>query len=161
MSLLLYLSLASDLPSFQPSLINWSPPNGLSCIDCLAPDAAPTETTRYSLSLSDENNCSWSGEVLVTVALPNLYVPNAFSPNGDGNNDTFAPVLNDGVAAIASFALYDRWGVQVFSMTDDIKSWDGFFQGEPAQQGIYVFSVEWIDLAGNIRNEMGEVLLLR
>lgn len=149
------------ITSFQPSFISWSPSAGLDCLDCLMPIASPTETTRYFLQLVDENNCDWEGSALVQVTFPGIYIPNAFSPNADGRNDVFAPALSDAVATISDFSVFDRWGAQVFARSAGRPGWDGRMNGDLAPPGIYVYLIEWIDLAGNNRKETGEVLLLR
>jgi gliding motility-associated-like protein len=147
--------------SFMPSFIEWSPPLGLDCTDCLMPLASPTETTRYFLSLEDDQGCNWEGSTLVEVAIPGIYIPNVFSPNDDGSNDRFGPIFNDVVQSISVFSIFDRWGAQVFTANDQQSTWDGRINGVFAAPGIYVYFIEWVDLAGNVRTETGEVLLLR
>jgi gliding motility-associated-like protein len=147
--------------SFVPGFIEWSPPLGLDCADCLMPLASPTETTRYFLSLADDQGCNWEGSTLVEVAIPGIYIPNVFSPNDDGNNDQFGPIFNDVVRSISVFSIFDRWGAQIFTANDQQNTWDGRMNGTSAAPGIYVYFIEWVDLAGNLRKETGEVLLLR
>ncbi|MEL7003922.1 MAG: gliding motility-associated C-terminal domain-containing protein [Bacteroidota bacterium] len=152
-----------EIPAFTASplsQINWSPPEGLECTDCLVPIAKPTESTRYFLNIEDENGCQWEGSIFIKVAIPDIYIPNVFSPNNDGSNDTFAPALNNAVESITSFSIYDRWGAQVFQSSSSLPSWDGFIGGQLAGQGVYVYFLEWVDKAGNRRLETGEVLLL-
>ncbi len=162
--LLIKLGESTSMPiltSFVSTNIEWSPTDGLSCGDCLNPVVSPSETTRYFLFLEDENGCTWEGELLVKVEIPGLYVPNAFSPNNDGLNDWFRPELNTAVADISSFSVFDRWGAQVFSAEGGLDAWDGLVGGQLAEQGVYVFVIEWIDKAGRARLETGEVTLLR
>ncbi|MEL6831602.1 MAG: gliding motility-associated C-terminal domain-containing protein [Bacteroidota bacterium] len=149
------------LTSFSPAFISWTPPEDLDCTDCLTPLASPNETTRYFLDLVDANDCNWEGSLLVRVEQPSLYLPNVFSPNGDGNNDLFRPGLNSGVSGILYFSVYDRWGAQVFNSSGGMKAWDGQVEGRLAPQGVYVYFIQWQDQAGKIQLETGEVTLLR
>ena len=147
--------------SFQPSSIAWSPPTGLACTDCLTPLAAPTETTRYFLALADNRGCTWNGSTLVKVVVKGLYIPNAFSPNNDNNNDTFQLFPSTSVQTVGEVAIFDRWGAQVFQANGLTPAWDGRIKGENAPTGMYVYRVSWVDVAGNVQVNAGEVLLLR
>ncbi len=147
--------------SFSPAFISWTPPDDLDCTNCLRPSASPDKTTRYFLKLEDGNGCSWEGDLLIRVKQADLYVPNVFSPNGDGSNDVFRPELNSSVANILSFSIYNRWGAQVFTSGNGVVAWDGEIEGLLAPQGVYVYFIEWQDRAGNIQLETGELTLLR
>jgi len=69
-----------------------------------------------------------------------IYIPTCFSPNGDGKNDVFAPVIHGNVYEY-EFWIFDRWGQLVFYTTDPKEAWDGTFKGEKAQQDVYVVKV--------------------
>ena len=76
-----------------------------------------------------------------------VYFPNAFSPNGDGQNDIFFPQIGKGVVSIESFAIFNRWGEQVFEALNcpdlDIScGWNGTLNGTEAETGIYVYAVQ-------------------
>jgi len=81
--------------TYSPNAINWiwSPAAGLSCTNCPTPDAGPKFDTRYQVYVTDDNGCTNIGAVLVIVICKNsnLFIPNTFSPNGDGSNDIFYP----------------------------------------------------------------------
>lgn len=89
----------------------------------------------------------------------NLYIPNAFSPDGDGLNDVFRA---EGTG-IRSFhmRIYDRWGELVFETEDPTKVWDGSFRGAPATPGVYVVQVRVKALVGEAYDRMGHVTLIR
>ena len=77
----------------------------------------------------------------------NVFIPNAFSPNGDGFNDYFTIYGGIDVEEIVNFQVYNRWGDVVFSKknfqpNDNLIGWDGFFNGKNVNNGVYIFSVE-------------------
>jgi gliding motility-associated-like protein len=87
-------------------------------------------------------------------------VVTAFSPNDDGINDDFGIA---GLQFVKSFELnvYNRWGALVYSTTEITDRWDGTYVGNPAADGMYVFTVEYIDLSGNYHKKNGVVRLIR
>lgn len=123
---------------------------------------SPTVTTIYCVTISDANGCFDTACATVTVdyICGELFIPNAFSPNGDLKNDYFRPRN----ICFKSFRLviYDRWGVKVFE-TDDIstKGWDGMYKGEIGETAVfnYYFSYELVD--GNSDVKKGTVSLIR
>lgn len=91
---------------------------------------------------------------------PDIYVPTAFTPNGDGKNDIFRPVPV-GINRIDYFRVYNRWGQMVFETTQYMIGWDGKFNGQPAGAGGYVWMVKGEDYNGNAIVKKGTVLLIR
>ena len=88
-----------------------------------------------------------------------IYLPNAFSPNGDGSNDTYGPTCAV-CSSFISLAIYNRWGEQVF-YTEQVNSrWDGTFLGADAEVGSYIYIMEYADPIGNKRVS-GTISLLR
>jgi len=92
-----------------------------------------------------------------------LYIPNAFSPNGDLVNDNFRVYAKERiVSSIASLSIYDRWGGQVYIESNlDINSNNGWWTGESLPQGTYAYIVELELFNGTIETVVGDVLLLR
>ena len=88
-----------------------------------------------------------------------VYIPNAFSPNGDGINDVFH-VKGLGIGKF-EMTIFDRWGQIIFRTNDIQKSWDGTFKGEPCNSSVYVFSVNFKDLDGRVYQKMGHVSLIK
>ena len=99
-------------------------------------------------------------DVKVYKIKPGLYVPNAFTPDGDGLNDIFRPVLV-GMRSLKYFRIYNRAGAIVYSTNVQNKGWDGTFQGKPQDSGVFVWMVEGEDYLGNIVFEKGSVMLVR
>lgn len=151
--------------SYNGGVIQWSwtPPIALSCVDCPRPIAGPRATTTYQVAFSDTNGCRNTGRIDVVVVCKdvNFYIPNTFSPNGDGSNDRFYP-RGRGLYLIRSLRIFNRWGEAVFERRDfaanDASSgWDGKFKGNNAQPDVYVYQIEiqcdngeLIKLSGNI-----------
>ncbi len=153
--------------SSPPSAGAWSPSEGLSCTACLNPVASPFITTIYTLSLFDANGCPATAEVQIIVdgSLP-IYAPNAFSPNGDGNNDFFTIYANQRVQQIDRLIVFDRWGNKVFErsplpINDEAQGWNGRFNGTDSPVGVYVFFAEITLVDNTTETIQGDVTLLR
>jgi len=90
-----------------------------------------------------------------------LYIPTAFSPNGDGRNDLFEAFGNENVA-LQSMEIYSRWGDRMYAEQSPQPQWDGTFRGRPAQTGVYAYLIRYIDLlTQQERVASGEVVLMR
>ncbi|TVR82620.1 MAG: hypothetical protein EA412_01325 [Chitinophagaceae bacterium] len=138
----------------------WSPLEGLSCSDCQEPMANPLVTTTYQLTVFDENGCPFTNSILIEVENPLiLYVPNAFSPDGDGVNDIFM-VYGVSIESI-DLRVFDRWGALVFQTNDINQGWDGTFQGQDMNPGVYAYYVEATYIDGQQRIKKGSVTLIR
>ncbi|MFL5729796.1 MAG: PKD domain-containing protein, partial [Cytophagaceae bacterium] len=88
-------------------------------------------------------------------------LPNAFSPNGDNNNDTFFPQYK-GIASIQEFKIYDRWGQKVYEGDGDMKAaWDGKYKGEDQPLGVYVYYAKAVAYNGEEFVQSGKLTLLR
>lgn len=73
-----------------------------------------------------------------------IYVPNTFTPDGDGSNDVFTPVITEGVdPSDYSFRIYNRWGELIFETSEVNRGWDGYYQGLIAKDGTYVWQMEF------------------
>jgi gliding motility-associated-like protein len=146
--------------------VRWQPATGLDCTDCPDPVAAPTETTRYVVTARSADGCTARDTVLLQVVpVRDVYVPNAFSPNQDGVNDRFRPFAGPAVTRVLTFAVYDRWGAEVYTAGefrpgDPSVGWDGMRGTRPATAGVYAWRarVEFID--GFVRELKGSVVLL-
>lgn len=130
----------------------WQPATGLSCTNCARPSFVADDDITYSLTVTNQYNCSTTDEVRVTVLCNKgaIYVPNAFTPNGDGKNDIFYIGKSFGVQEIKSFSIFNRWGELVFSRknirANDINSgWDGRIKGQPVETTtVFVYTIEAI-----------------
>jgi gliding motility-associated-like protein len=136
----------------------WEPSQGLSCTDCINPEVTAYYDTKYTLTV-DNNGCTATDTVWVYVDGRIFYVPNAFSPNGDDQNDILY-VYAEGVKKII-WSVYNRWGEVVFSSTDISLGWDGRLNGEVLQPGVFVIDIyiEFLDLTAQRKTQ--SVILLR
>ena len=159
-----------DLPATYSNnirLYSWTPASNLSCANCAVPFANPKFTTRYKVNVTDSNGCRASSDVNVRVVCTNknYFVPNTFTPNGDGVNDIFYP-RGASIDRIQAMRVFNRWGQVVFekrnfmvnSMAD---GWNGMYQGRPANTDTYVFAIDFLCENGEIVNYKGNVTLIR
>ncbi|WP_276484560.1 gliding motility-associated C-terminal domain-containing protein [Paraflavitalea pollutisoli] len=143
----------------------WSPGEGLSATDIPNPVVTHfTESTgyKYKVLVYNEADCVDSAFVQVKVfkTKPSIFVPTAFSPNGDRNNDVFR-FIAAGMERVEYFNVYNRWGQLVYSSPSSINSWDGKVGGKEQAPGLYVWAVKAIDYTGAVYLQRGTVTLVR
>lgn len=145
----------------------WTPSDGLSCAACPFPVAGPKYTTTYQVQVTDSNTCVNTAEIVVDVACKteNYFVPNTFSPNGDGMNDVFYP-RGRGLASVQSMKIYNRWGQLVFerrnfAANDPAKGWNGKKDGQALPPDVYVYMIEFVCDNAQIVPMQGNVTLIR
>ena len=121
--------------------ISWSSPESLSCSDCTAPAASPFTTTAYTVAYVSPDLCMVTDSVMVHVDRnPRIYIPNAFSPNGDDHNDVFRVYIPNGMATLTDLMIFDRWGELIWNKDDQQdQAWDGTYRGKPLSVGVYVY----------------------
>lgn len=143
-------------------VFSWSPSFGLSNRDIANPIAILSVNQQYVLEVRSAAGCKATDTINVIVykVKPGLYVPSAFTPNGDGINDVFRPVPI-GMKSIKFFKVYDRRGQLVFSTTVQNKGWDGRFKGAPQDSQVFVWIVEGVDYQNKIIFQKGAVTLIR
>lgn len=140
---------------------HWSPPDYLSCTTCPNPVVTPLQETSYTLEVTDSNGCIASDEITVTVKTEyDVYIPNAFTPNGDGLNDVLTPIDFGGVRS-ATFQIFNRWGAVVFETTDINKGWDGTKGGKELTPAVFVYHITGEFLDGNTFDKTGSISLLK
>lgn len=138
----------------------WSPAAGLDSVNSATPIATPNETTIYTVQIGDGTGCTAVRQVLVEILFNNNYfVPNAFSPNGDGANDYLFVRGNNFFSM--QFTVFDRWGEQVFETKTQEIGWDGTYKGKDAVSGVYTWVFKLFYADGKTVNQTGTVLLIR
>lgn len=146
------------------ALYQWSPPGDLSCTDCPDPIAHPESSSSYRLTVTDGNGCTATAEYRVLLFPPcdpqRLLVPNAFTPDGDGNNDVFKVAPYEGFEQVLSLQIYNRWGQRIYLGSGPKAAWDGTADGKPAPADVYVWILE-ADCGGVAGRLVGDVTLLR
>ena len=143
---------------------NWTPPATLDDESINDPIARPEETTIYTVDLADEFGCVDSRTVTVVVfdpicQEPAIFLPNAFSPNRDGENDVLE-LLGLYVEEM-HLAIYNRWGQLVFESRDQSFGWDGTFKGEELSPDVYGFYLTVKCIDGEEYFKKGNISLIR
>ncbi len=140
----------------------WTPSTGLSDPNIPNPVATPTITQKYIVLVTTVSGCSNTDSVTVfsnlTASLAR-YMPNAFTPNGDGLNDCFG-LKNWLLIKKLEFRIFNRYGEQVFATSGPNKCWDGNYKGKPALAGSYVFYIKAETSCGT-EEQKGNFILIR
>jgi gliding motility-associated-like protein len=118
----------------------WSPTNGLATPASKITVARPDATTRYTLTVTNKEGCSDTTSVVVMVR-KSLVIPNAFSPNGDGVNDTWS-ILNIEYFQDSKVEVYSRWGNLVYERINYQNDWDGTYRGAALPSGAYLYVIQ-------------------
>ncbi len=126
---------------------------------------SPQTTGAYSVTATDANTCTVSSALNVTyqscvVIDYSVYVPTAFSPNGDGVNDIFRARTFVGVVDF-SLRVYNRWGEQVFATNDITAGWDGSYKNQQQPLSNYAWVAEYTFANGKREKQAGNVTLVR
>ena len=143
----------------------WSPSTALSADDVANPIAlynSPSEGIEYKVRILNEGGCADSAYINVKVfaTKPLIFVPNAFTPNGDGKNDKVRPIAA-GMLRIEYFSIYNRWGHLVFTTQVNGHGWDGAIGGQIQNTGVYTWAVKAVDYNGKAYFQKGLVTLIR
>lgn len=159
----------ATIPATYATNVNtwlWSPATGLSCTNCSNPIAGPNFNTFYQVAFTDANGCTNFGSILVQVLCQNsnLFIPNTFSPNGDGSNDKFYP-RGVGLDRVKVMRIFNRWGEVVFEkrdfpINDAAAGWDGTYKGKAAQADVYIYQAEVFCQNGEIIKLNGNIALI-
>jgi len=140
----------------------WSPIADLSNPEIASPIAMPTTSTTYYVRVSTQEGCYGFDTIEVKVFRtgPDIFVPNAFTPNGDGINDEIKPIPV-GIAKIDYFRIYNRWGQLVYSSPSTSRGWDGTLNGKHQPEDTYVWMTQGVDYKGQTVFKKGTVVLTR
>jgi gliding motility-associated-like protein len=135
---------------------SWSPNNFITDITLLNPVVSPVADMNYTLTATSVYGCSSADDVLVKV-VTGIYVPNAFTPNGDGMNDEWRiPFLDPAFGAAVS--VFNRYGQLVYHCESQVVAWDGKLNGKKQSAGVYVYLVTF---KGSKLQLKGHLTLLR
>ncbi|GAA4464293.1 hypothetical protein GCM10023093_14320 [Nemorincola caseinilytica] len=147
--------------------IEWSPTETLSCGDCMNPVATMSVNSTYYADVVSKHGCRASDSVTILLYCENsqVFVPNSFTPNGDGQNDVFYP-RGIGVKAVKAFRIYNRWGELLFErenimLNDADNAWDGSYKGGIPKPDVYVYIVEALCYTGEDIFIKGDVTIIR
>ena len=140
-----------------PYSILWSNNENTATITGLIPGT-------YNITFTDLNGCQSSGVLTILGAsedcnTPHVFIPNVFSPNGDGQNDVLY-IRGEGIQFL-EFVVFSRWGELLFESTDQTNGWDGSYKGKPLNPGVYAYYVKATLANGEIIKLYGDITLVR
>ena len=143
----------------------WTPASWLNNAfidDPVATISAAIDSITYVLTAVTPQGCSGTGKLTVVVytTLPDIFMPNAFTPNGDGRNDVYRPILV-GISSLDFFRVFNRWGQLVYATTGNGKGWDGTLSGKIQESGTFVYMVQGKDYMGKVHFKKGTFILIR
>ncbi len=160
----IYAGESTMLHAFPPGYTySWSPSGSLSNPSAGHPVASPEQTTVYTLTVSN-GGCSLRDTVRIRVldyvcGEPDVYIPNAFTPNGDGENDRL--YVRGNLIDKMLFRVYNSWGEKVFETTDQQVGWDGIFRDRECDPAVFVYYLEITCIGGETYFKKGNVTLIR
>ena len=161
------VTLLPEASGGQMTAFLWSPARYVSCTGCPATTALPPYTIKYGLVATNEHACTDTAWALVkTFTGGIIQLPNAFTPNGDGTNDTYYVLAGAGARMVKDFSIFNRWGEKVFRVqnvppNDPAYGWNGRYKGRDALGGVYVYYVTLEDSGGHNEVYKGTVVLIR
>ncbi len=122
----------------------------------------PMSSTTYTVTGIDDKGCkNTASTTVIAEDCSTFYIPNAFTPDADGVNDTYAPLGDFAAFDDYMLTIYNRWGDLIFKTEDPEDGWDGMIDGEPAPAGVYVYHVYFRSIWGKEFDKTGSVTLLR
>lgn len=142
---------------------NWTPSEGLSCIDCPNPSVLVYGRKDYIVTVSFDHGfstCYGTANLHVDV-LPELpvYIPNSFTPNGDGNNDVFE-IYGQGIKEV-DLTIFNRWGELVYKSNSQYAGWDGTYKGQLQLPQVFTYHAVITFLNNKTSDKMGSITLMR
>jgi len=138
----------------------WSPPFGLNNAAIANPTATIISDKTYNVKVTSAG-CSGSGQVnLKVLPSPAMYVPTAFTPDGDGKNEMLYIITRE-IKSLNYFKIYNRWGQVVFSSSSLEEGWNGRFKEAEPVSGTYIYKLEGISEKGKKIKKEGTFLLIR
>lgn len=149
-----------DINNSGFAIYNWSPAYGLDIPFIANPTAVLDRNITYHVYASTAAGCEAFDTINIKVYEgPELYVPNAFTPDGNGLNDILK-VISIGMKEFHFFRIYNRYGQLLFSTNDPNKGWDGTIKGKPQNSGTYVWMAEAVDYRGNLIQRNGTSIII-
>lgn len=138
----------------------WSPPTFISDPSLITPKVFPPENTRYTLTASSTVGCGSSTSSVLIKVFKDIYIPTAFTPNGDGINDRLRIFAADGYK-LNKFLIYNRLGQLVFKAKNTEDGWDGTMNNNPQSADTYVFYLEIENTEHKKIEKKGTITLIR
>lgn len=151
-------------PNSTGATYSWTPQNSLNNTALANPTASPTDTTVYTVIFTDQNGCSNTDSIEiqirpVTCEEPEIFIPNAFSPNHDNQNEVL--YVRGNTILTMELNVYDRWGELVFTSNDPKIGWDGTYKGKAADPGVFVYYLKVVCYNKEEFFKKGNITLIR
>jgi gliding motility-associated-like protein len=156
-----YLGETSQLIATGGVTYVWTPTTGLSDPNIYNPVASPQDTTTYIVMVTDAYGCvNYDTVTVFAIGEITIDLPTAFSPNGDGFNDYYFPIVQ-GSGQVLNYTIFNRWGEIVYTGAAGDAGWDGTQGGEASEIGSYTIIVNATTSLGEARFEKGYFVLVR
>ncbi len=139
----------------------WEPNYNITALTGKNVTVKPFRTTQYILTGYNSKSCA-SRDTLNVIVIEDcgeMFVPNAFSPNGDGHNDVLK--VNGICLETLTFMVFNRWGEKIFETNDQANGWDGTYKGDEMGTGVYVYRLEGKGYDGKAFSSKGNITLIR
>ena len=156
-------------PTLSSDVVNtiWTPTSAIFRNRLPGITVKPPQTTEYTVEVTNAGGCRARDKVTVYVLCnnANVFIPNTFSPNGNGANDVFYP-RGTGVFSIKTFRIFNRWGEVVFEKTnfnanDASSGWDGTFKGAKLNPDVFVYTIDIMCENNTMLSYKGNIALIR
>lgn len=159
------LDALTNISPGQIDSVRWEPalPD---CDNCLSGFVLPLESNTYRVTITDVNGCRTTGEIDIRIQRQEqVFIPNAFSPDNDGVNDVLMIYAGPSVANVRYFRIFNRWGnliydVQNIHPNDPSFGWDGLYNGQKLDSGVYIFAAELELIDGTAVTVSGDVTMV-
>lgn len=144
--------------------IQWSPVTGVEHPNAYTTMVTPKVTTTYTVTIVDSLGCSRTASITIYVISTDcssdaVFVPNTFTPNGDGKNDVLYARSNS--LTEIYFAVYNRWGELVFETSDLHKGWDGTYKGMKVDPAVFAWYIKGTCNTGTEFFKKGNVTVIK
>ncbi|MBU3714812.1 MAG: PKD domain-containing protein [Ferruginibacter sp.] len=143
------------------TIYQWTPAQWLNNPNKSNPISNPLSDIEYVVKVSNAAGCNDTDTISVKyfTVIPDFYIPNAFSPNGDGLNDVIKPVAL-GIKSLDRFNIYNRWGQMIYSTRQIGSGWDGKYKGALQETGTYVWYIKGTDYTNKQIEKKGTLILI-
>ena len=146
--------------------VSWSPTSGIFNYSYPGISIKPIENTEYTVSVKNEGGCTAQDKINIVVVCngANIFIPNTFSPNGDGANDIFYP-RGTGIFKIQSIRVFNRWGQTMFeknnfNVNDINAGWNGTFKGMKLEPDVFIYIMDIICDNNSLLSYKGNITLI-
>ena len=150
-----------NITAFGAFGYQWSPTQYISATNTGAIVCTPLQDVTYTVVGVDSYfTCPQALSINIKIFENDIWLPNTFTPNGDGFNDKFTLSTHKYIK-LQEFRIFNRWGNEVFSAKSIDDGWDGTYKGEKCDIGTYYYFARWCKNNGDVKEAKGEITLLR